>query len=76
MRHAASIKAPVLLVHGDLDGTVMVGHSAKMAEALKKAGNSAELLRIEGLDHQLDDSNVRTEILTKIGQLLDRTIGK
>lgn len=76
LRHATAIKAPVLLVHGDLDGNVMVGHSTRMAEALKKSGNNAELLRFEGLDHQLDDSNARVEMLTKIGQLLERTIGK
>ncbi|MFL6750490.1 MAG: alpha/beta hydrolase family protein [Sphingomicrobium sp.] len=76
LRHAAAIKAPVLLVHGDLDGNVTVSHSVKMASALKAAGNNAELLRFEGLDHQLDDSAARTQMLTKIGQLLERTIGK
>ena len=47
-----------------------------MAEALRKAGTPVELLRYKELEHQLDDSNVRAEMLTKIGQLLDRTIGQ
>jgi len=30
---------------------------------------------VNGLDHQLDDSDVRTDMLTRIGTLLDKTIG-
>jgi dipeptidyl aminopeptidase/acylaminoacyl peptidase len=46
-----------------------------MEAALTGAGKQSELLTFDGLDHQLDDSTARTEMLTKIGELLDRTIG-
>lgn len=69
------IVAPVLLVHGDLDDNVRITHSLKMTAALKKSGRSVELLRFRDLDHQLDDSEARIEMLTKIGELLERTIG-
>jgi acetyl esterase/lipase len=75
LRHAADIVAPVLLVHGTLDNNVKIAHSQKMDAALKGAGKQSELLTFDGLDHQLDDSDARTQILTKIGELLDRTIG-
>jgi dienelactone hydrolase len=75
LRHAAAIKAPVLLVHGDMDINVRVTESEKMQAALQSAGTQVEFLRYKGLDHQLEDSSARTEMLTKIGQLLDRTIG-
>ena len=75
LQHAAAIQAPVLLVHGDMDTNVRAWHSEKMASALRSAGNSVEFLEYKGLDHQLDDSTVRKEFLTHIGQLLDRTIG-
>ncbi len=75
LRHAAEIQAPVLLVHGDLDTNVRIAHSQKMDAALKSAGKSSELLSFKGLDHQLNDSDARTQMLTKIGELLDRTIG-
>lgn len=75
LRRAASIKAPVLLVHGDLDSNVGVAHSQKMDAALRAAGGSSELLLFTGLDHQLEDSRARALMLTKIGALLDRTIG-
>ena len=71
LQNAGRIKVPVLLVHGDLDGNVSIAHSEKMASAL----GSAELIRFKGLDHYLDYSNARVEMLAKIGQLLDRTIG-
>lgn len=75
-RNAAAIQAPVLLVHGDLDSNVRYAHSVEMNQALKAAGKSSELVSFKGLDHYLDDSTARTEMLTKVGELLDRTIGK
>ena len=76
LQNASRIRAPVLLVHGDLDLNVRVAHSAEMAESLRKAGRPVEFVRYKDLEHQLDDSNARAEMLMKIGQLLDRTIGK
>ena len=75
VNRAADIHAPVLLVHGTLDGNVAYGHSRRMLSALKRAGDGADLLTFEGLNHQLDDSDARTQMLTTIGDFLDRTIG-
>jgi dipeptidyl aminopeptidase/acylaminoacyl peptidase len=75
LRHAADIRAPVLLVHGTLDNNVRFAHSQKMDAALKAAGKQSELLTFDGLDHQLEDSDARTQMLTKIGEMLERTIG-
>jgi dipeptidyl aminopeptidase/acylaminoacyl peptidase len=75
LRRASAISVPVLLVHGTMDNTVRVIESQKMDAALKSAGKQSDLLTFDGLDHQLDDSDARTQTLTKIGELLDRTIG-
>ncbi|MGI8705752.1 MAG: alpha/beta hydrolase family protein [Sphingomicrobium sp.] len=75
LRRAGSIKAPVVLVHGDLDMNVGVVHSLKMNSALRSAGTPVELLRYRSLDHDLEDSSARREMLERIGQLLRRTIG-
>ena len=75
LRHASSIRAPVLLVHGTMDANVRYEQSQKMDDALRGAGKQSELLTFKGLDHQLDDSEARTQMLIKIGELLDRTIG-
>ena len=47
-----------------------------MDAALRGAGKQSEIVTFKGLDHQLDDANARTQMLTKIGALLDRTIGR
>jgi len=75
LRHASAIKVPVLLVHGDLDQNVNVEQSRKMDAALQAAGTPVEFLEYKSLDHQLDDSTARTEMLSKIGRMLDQTIG-
>ena len=74
-RNAASIQAPVLLAHGDMDISGDVNQSRRMDAALRSAGKQDEYLEFKGLDHQLADSAARTQLLTKIGALLDRTIG-
>lgn len=76
VNRAADIHAPVLLVHGTIDGNVDYRQSKRMLAALQRAGATADLLTFESLDHQLDDSDARTQMLMRIGQLLDRTIGK
>ena len=46
-----------------------------MDAALRGAGKSSELIEFKGLDHQLADADARRQMLTKIGELLERTIG-
>lgn len=75
LKRAAAIRIPVLLFHGDRDLNVGIAHSQRMQAALQSAGKQSELTTFPGLDHQLEDSNARTSMLLKIGQLLDRTIG-
>jgi len=75
LRNAAAITAPVLLIHGEDDATVRIWHSQRMDAALRGSGKQSELVTFKGLDHGLYDSNARTQLLTKIGALLDQTIG-
>jgi dipeptidyl aminopeptidase/acylaminoacyl peptidase len=76
LQRAREIKVPVLLAHGDLDLNVGIGQSLKMESALKAAGTPVQLLRYKTLDHQLDDSASRTEMLSAIGALLEKNIGR
>jgi dipeptidyl aminopeptidase/acylaminoacyl peptidase len=75
LRHVTAISAPVLIVHADMDLNVNVEQSDKMSAALKSAGKDVEYIRIAGLDHYIDDSVQRTNMLLHIAALLDRTIG-
>lgn len=75
LRHAGTIQVPVLLFHGDYDVNVDVGHSERMNAALKKAGKSVQYTRYANLDHALDDSEARADMLAKIGAALQAAIG-
>ena len=75
LEQAARIKVPVLLVHGDMDATVRIHQSEAILGALRKVGTPVDMLTFKGLDHQLDDTDARIAMLTKAGELLDRTIG-
>ena len=50
-------------------------HAAAMAAALRGAGDKVEFVRFKSLDHQLDDSDARVQVLTRIGEFLDSAIG-
>jgi len=68
--NAAKIKVPVLLFHGTLDRNVLFMQSREMDERLAKAGAPHELVRFEGLDHYLEDSGARSEMLRKSDEFL------
>lgn len=50
-RQAALIAAPVLLIHGKEDTTVLVEQSKIMRDALKKAGKTVDYLEIPDMGH-------------------------
>ena len=74
-RNASKIKAPVLLFHGDIDTNVGIGESRLMVSRLKSAGDKVELVEFKGLDHQLDDDNVRAQMLGKADAFLRASMG-
>jgi acetyl esterase/lipase len=48
---------PILLVHGDRDEIVPFDQSARMLAAYKKAGASAELIKVEGVGHDFQPTS-------------------
>lgn len=75
-RHAAKFMAPVALFHGTRDLNVDVRHAQAMERALKGAGKSVLYREYADLQHGLDDSKVRTEMLADIGRFLDQSLGR
>jgi dipeptidyl aminopeptidase/acylaminoacyl peptidase len=73
--HADRIKVPVLLFQGTMDRNVSIEQSRRMDAALKSAGGKSTLVTWEGLDHQLDDSAVRAEMLGKSDAFLRAAFG-
>ena len=65
IEHAGSFKAPVLLFHGTLDRNVGFEQSERMEAKLKSAGVPVELVTFKNLDHQLEDSVSRADMLRR-----------
>jgi pimeloyl-ACP methyl ester carboxylesterase len=72
--NADKIKVPVMLFHGTLDRNVGIGQSRRMAASLKTAGVRNELVTYDGLDHQLEDSSARAEMLRKSDDFLRQVL--
>lgn len=62
-QHADRISVPVLLVHGDADTNVLVGHSRLMKDRLEAAGKQVQYIEFERLAHSLVDQTARTKML-------------
>jgi dipeptidyl aminopeptidase/acylaminoacyl peptidase len=74
-QNAGKIKVPVLLFHGALDRAVPIAQSEHMIRSLERAGIPHELVTWDSLDHSLDDSGARTEMLRKSDEFLRRVFG-
>lgn len=74
-QNAGRITAPVLMFHGDMDQNVGIDESRMMANRLRNAGKSVELVEFKGLAHQLDDSEARTAMLDRSDSFLREKMG-
>jgi dipeptidyl aminopeptidase/acylaminoacyl peptidase len=74
-RHADRFKAPVLMFHGGNDTNVGIAESEAMESHLRSAGKSVELVKFDGLTHQLDSTAARAELLAKSDQFLRTSLG-
>jgi dipeptidyl aminopeptidase/acylaminoacyl peptidase len=75
LMNAAKIKVPVLLFHGAMDRNVAILQSKEMAARLSAAGTRCELVTWENLDHQLEDSEARAQMLRKADGFLRQVMG-
>ena len=74
-QNAEKIKAPVLMFHGDVDANVDVKESIFMKDKLTDVGKEVELVVYPKLDHYLEDSAVRTDMLKKSDAFLRASMG-
>lgn len=73
-RHIEQFAAPVMMFMGDIDQNVPVSQARLMESRLKSAGKKVQYFEYKGLDHQLDDSMVRSEMLSKADRFLRETM--
>ncbi len=70
-RQADKITAPVLMFHGSADRNVAIVQSQLMADHLRDAGKSGRLVVYDKLDHYLDDSLARQDMLEQSAKFLE-----
>jgi dipeptidyl aminopeptidase/acylaminoacyl peptidase len=75
-RQAAQVRAPIMLMHGELDTTVPIEQSEIMAEALARAGKPVTFVKLQGDDHYLHLASTRLQMLTEIEKFLNANIGR
>jgi len=76
LKRVSEIRVPVLLFHGDDDINVLVHHSQKMADALKRAKKPVDYIEYEDVEHSIRRNRYRVDMLDKIGSFLDAHIGQ
>lgn len=72
LSQVASIKAPVLLIHGKDDLVVPFEQSQMMADALTAAGKPVELVTLKAEDHWLSRGATRTQMLQATVTFLEK----
>lgn len=70
LQNTEKMTTPVLLFHGSKDLNVAVQQSRKLNDRLRAAGKPSELVEFDGLEHNLDDSTVRTQMLERMAAFL------
>jgi len=73
--HAEKIKVPALLFHGTSDRNVDYEESRRMAEKMAAVGGKCELVTFKDLDHDLEDSDARAQMLHKSEEFLRAALG-
>jgi len=69
---AATVTAPVLLIHEENDPVVPVSQSLEMMKALQKLGKPVSFVKLDGADHVLEQGDDRIEALKSVGAFLDK----
>lgn len=74
-RSAATVKVPILLIHGKEDTVALIEQSRAMAYALKQNGKQYLFVELPGEDHWLSNSPTRIRALTEIEHFLAKRLG-
>jgi len=63
VKNVDKIKAPLLLIHGKYDTVVPIRQSEVMADAMKEAGKTVDLIALDREDHNLSKASSKKHVL-------------
>jgi dipeptidyl aminopeptidase/acylaminoacyl peptidase len=71
----ATIRVPILLLHGTGDSVVPFSQSEQMWKALQAAGKSVQFVRLDSEDHWLSRTETRVRVLKELETFLAANLG-
>ncbi len=74
LAHAAKIRGKLLVIHGMLDENVHFRHTARLVEALNRAGVPHELMLLPGERHMPRDERVLAAEEARIAEFFERNL--
>lgn len=74
INHVDKINAPILLIHGERDKTVLLEQSKNMFDALKAAGKKVTFIKLKHGDHHLSNAENRLKALKAIDKFIKQYI--
>lgn len=74
LHHAAALRAPLLVIHGERDTNVPVSESHQIVAALRARGHDVAYLQLDGEGHDFRRASSRRRLLLAITGFLQRTI--
>jgi dipeptidyl aminopeptidase/acylaminoacyl peptidase len=75
LRHAAAIRTPLLLIHGELDQRCPIEQSEQLFVALRRLGREAVFLRFPGESHSLPAAGRPDRRVARLTAILDWLAG-
>jgi dipeptidyl aminopeptidase/acylaminoacyl peptidase len=72
LRQAARIKAPLLVVHGELDTNVPLNEAKQVVAAVQAAGGQVEYLELAGEGHEYRSRAARLLLVNRLVEFLGR----
>lgn len=73
-KHAANIKTPVLIFHGDDDTNTFIANSQEMYQALRLMGRTVEFVRLPREGHEYGEPNHLVEFANRSLAWMDRYV--
>jgi dipeptidyl aminopeptidase/acylaminoacyl peptidase len=75
LRRVRRIKAPLLVVHGELDTNVPIGEAHQIVAALRALDRPVEYLELQGEGHEYRRLDSRLLLIDRMVDFLTRTLG-
>jgi dipeptidyl aminopeptidase/acylaminoacyl peptidase len=74
LRHVEGLRAPLLVIHGELDTNVPVGEAHQIVAALEALHRDVEYLQLDGEGHEYRRISSRRRLLMSLTAFLTRTL--